>query len=74
MLPSQSNQDANCINLFGEGCLAGQNVRTGTETAITPATVLVIEKRETIRVPHTEHASRPGSCLTFLRGLDRLAF
>jgi CRP-like cAMP-binding protein len=40
----------------GEGCLAGQNVRMGTATAITPATVLVIEKREMIRLLHAEHA------------------
>ena len=36
-------------DFFGEGCLAGQNVRMGTATTITPATVLVIEKREMIR-------------------------
>jgi len=43
-------------DFFGEGCLAGQNVRMGTATAITPATVLVIEKREMIRLLHAEHA------------------
>jgi CRP/FNR family cyclic AMP-dependent transcriptional regulator len=43
-------------NFFGEGCLAGQNVRMGTATAITPTTLLVIEKQEMIRVLHTEHA------------------
>ncbi len=43
-------------DFFGEGCLAGQNARTGTATAITPATVLVIEKQELLRVLHTEHA------------------
>jgi CRP/FNR family cyclic AMP-dependent transcriptional regulator len=42
-------------DFFGEGCLAGQNVRMGTATTITPATVLVIEKREMIRVLHAEH-------------------
>ena len=31
-------------DFFGEGCLAGQPVRMGTATAITPTTVLVIEK------------------------------
>jgi CRP/FNR family cyclic AMP-dependent transcriptional regulator len=40
---------------LGEGCLAGQNVRIGTATAIIPTTVLVIEKQEMIRVLHTEH-------------------
>ena len=43
-------------DFFGEGCLAGQNVRTGTATAITPTTLLVIEKQEMIRVLHAEHA------------------
>lgn len=41
---------------FGEACLAGQKVRMGTATAITPAILLVIEKREMIRVLETEHA------------------
>jgi CRP/FNR family cyclic AMP-dependent transcriptional regulator len=41
---------------FGEGSMAGQSVRTGTATAITPATVLVIEKKELSRVLHAEHA------------------
>jgi CRP-like cAMP-binding protein len=31
-------------DFFGEGCLAGQPIRMGTATAITPTTVLVIEK------------------------------
>jgi CRP/FNR family transcriptional regulator, cyclic AMP receptor protein len=43
-------------DFFGEGCLAGQNVRIGTATAITPTTLLVIEKNEMIRVLHAEHA------------------
>ena len=42
-------------DFFGEGCLAGQNVRIGTATAIIPTTVLVIEKQEMIRMLHTEH-------------------
>src|SRR6202051_5380631 len=42
-------------DFFGEGGLAGQIVRVGTATAITPTTVLVIEKREMIRVLHAEH-------------------
>jgi CRP/FNR family cyclic AMP-dependent transcriptional regulator len=41
---------------FGEGVMAGQLVRKGTATAITPTTVLVIEKNEMIRVLHVEHA------------------
>jgi CRP/FNR family transcriptional regulator, cyclic AMP receptor protein len=43
-------------DFFGEGCLAGQNVRMGTATAITPTTLLVIEQKEMVRVLHTEHA------------------
>ena len=43
-------------DFFGEGCLAGQSVRMGTATAITPSTVLVIEKREMFKVLHEQHA------------------
>src|ERR1700719_3047391 len=43
-------------DFFGEGGMAGQLVRMGTATAITPATLLVIEKQEMIRVLHSEHA------------------
>src|SRR6202166_2707484 len=39
-------------DFFGEGCLAGQNVRMGTATAITLTTLLVIEKKEMLRVLH----------------------
>ena len=42
-------------DFFGEGCLAGQPIRIGTATAITPATLLVIEKKEMIRLLHREH-------------------
>jgi CRP/FNR family transcriptional regulator, cyclic AMP receptor protein len=43
-------------DFFGEGCLAGQSVRMGTASAITPSTVLVIEKREMFKVLHEQHA------------------
>jgi CRP/FNR family transcriptional regulator, cyclic AMP receptor protein len=43
-------------DFFGEGCLAGQPLRIGAATAITPTTALVIEKKEMIRVLHEEHA------------------
>jgi CRP/FNR family cyclic AMP-dependent transcriptional regulator len=43
-------------DFFGEGGMAGQLVRTGTATTITPTTILVIEKKEMIRVLHSEHA------------------
>jgi CRP/FNR family transcriptional regulator, cyclic AMP receptor protein len=43
-------------DFFGEGCLAGQPIRIGSATAIAATTVLVIEKKEMIRVLHAEHA------------------
>jgi CRP/FNR family transcriptional regulator, cyclic AMP receptor protein len=43
-------------DFFGEGGMAGQLVRMGTATAITPTTLLVIEKKEMVRVLHGEHA------------------
>jgi CRP-like cAMP-binding protein len=43
-------------DFFGEGGMAGQSVRMGTATAITPTSLLVIEKNEMIRVLHAEHA------------------
>ena len=42
-------------DFFGEGCLAGQPARIGTATAITPSTVLIIEKREMFKVLHEQH-------------------
>jgi CRP/FNR family cyclic AMP-dependent transcriptional regulator len=42
-------------DFFGEGSLAGQPVRIGTATAITPTAVLVIEKSEMFKVLHAEH-------------------
>ena len=43
-------------DFFGEGCLAGQPLRIGMATAITETTILIIEKKEMIRVLHAEHA------------------
>ncbi len=43
-------------DFLGEGCLAGQEIRMGTATAIVPTTILVIEKTEMMRVLHSEHA------------------
>jgi CRP/FNR family cyclic AMP-dependent transcriptional regulator len=42
-------------DFFGEGCLAGQPVRMGIATSITPSTVLVIEKSEMFKVLHEQH-------------------
>jgi len=43
-------------DFFGEGGMAGQPVRMGAATAITPTTLLVIQKKEMIRMLHAEHA------------------
>src|SRR5579859_2047045 len=43
-------------DFFGEGCLAGQTVRMGTATSITPSTLHVIEKHEMLKVLHEQHA------------------
>jgi len=43
-------------DFFGEGCLAAQRVRMGTATAIMPTTMLVIEKREMLKVLQEQHA------------------
>jgi CRP/FNR family transcriptional regulator, cyclic AMP receptor protein len=42
-------------DFFGEGCMAGQVIRLGSATAITPTEILIIEKKEMIRLLHTEH-------------------
>jgi CRP/FNR family transcriptional regulator, cyclic AMP receptor protein len=41
---------------FGEACLAGQTIRIGTATAITPTTVLEIAKNQMVKVLHEQHA------------------
>jgi CRP/FNR family transcriptional regulator, cyclic AMP receptor protein len=43
-------------DFFGEGCLARQSVRRETAAALTPATVLAIQKNEMIRMLHAERA------------------
>src|ERR1700733_259453 len=42
-------------DFLGEGCLAGQSKCIATATAIVPTTVLIIDKKEMIRVLHGEH-------------------
>jgi CRP/FNR family transcriptional regulator, cyclic AMP receptor protein len=42
-------------DFFGEGCMAGQRLRMGTTTAVTPTALLVIQKDELLRVLHAEH-------------------
>jgi len=41
-------------DFFGEGCMAGQTVRMGTATAVTPSTILIIERDELLRVLHSQ--------------------
>jgi CRP-like cAMP-binding protein len=43
-------------DFFGEGCLAGQPIRIGSATAITPSRVLVIEQNQMEKVLHEQHA------------------
>jgi CRP-like cAMP-binding protein len=43
-------------DFFGEGCLAGQELRIGSASAITPSSVLVIAKRQMTKVLHEQHA------------------
>ena len=43
-------------DFFGEGCLAGQLVRMGTATAITPSAVRLLPKRKMEKLLHKQHA------------------
>ncbi|HYT73705.1 MAG TPA: Crp/Fnr family transcriptional regulator [Vicinamibacterales bacterium] len=41
---------------FGEGCLAGQPLRMGSATAITPSVILMVPKEQMVRLLHTQHS------------------
>ena len=41
---------------FGEGCLAGQPLRIGSATAITPSTILFIAKDKMVSLLHRQRA------------------
>ena len=43
-------------DFFGEGCLAGQVVRMGSATALTPSVVLLVSKTKMLRLLHKQHA------------------
>jgi len=43
-------------DFFGESCLAGQRLRMGSATAITPSTIVLIEKAEMVKLLHRQHA------------------
>ena len=42
-------------DFFGEGCLAGQPVRMGSATALTPSAILRVEKAQMVRLLHRQH-------------------
>ena len=42
-------------DFFGEGCLAGQPVRMGSATAITPSVIMSIGKEKMVRLLHQQH-------------------
>jgi CRP/FNR family transcriptional regulator, cyclic AMP receptor protein len=42
-------------DFFGEGCLAGQPVRMGSATAITPSVILLVRKEKMVRLLHRQH-------------------
>ena len=43
-------------DFFGEGCLAGQPLRMGSATAITPSGILFVAKDKMVRLLHKQHA------------------
>ena len=43
-------------DFFGEGCLAGQELRMGSATAITPSTILRIDKTHMAQLLHKQHS------------------
>jgi len=43
-------------DFFGEGALAGQPLRLATATAMTSSRILVVPKRQMIRLLHRQHA------------------
>ena len=43
-------------DFFGEGCLAGQPLRMGSATAITPSSILRVRKPQMVQLLHHQHA------------------
>jgi CRP/FNR family transcriptional regulator, cyclic AMP receptor protein len=43
-------------DFFGEGCLAGQARRMGSATAITPSTILLVDKEKMVGLLHKQHS------------------
>jgi CRP-like cAMP-binding protein len=42
-------------DFFGEGCLAGQPVRMGSATALTPSVILLVGKEKMVKLLHKQH-------------------
>jgi CRP/FNR family cyclic AMP-dependent transcriptional regulator len=42
-------------DFFGEGCLAGQPLRMGSATSITPSVILLVAKDKMVRLLHKQH-------------------
>ena len=60
-------------DFFGEGCLAGQPLRMGTATAITPSAILRVGKEKMVGLLHRQHAmsDRFGELLRLRQFFDR---
>src|SRR6201982_2173227 len=43
-------------DFFGEGCLAGQPIRMGTATAMSPSTILLVAKRKMVGLLRRQHS------------------
>jgi CRP/FNR family cyclic AMP-dependent transcriptional regulator len=43
-------------DFFGEGCLAGQLLRMGSATAVTPSAILLVRKGRMVELLHRQHA------------------
>ncbi|MHB8503658.1 MAG: Crp/Fnr family transcriptional regulator [Candidatus Acidiferrales bacterium] len=56
-------------DFFGQGSLAGQSIRMGSATAITPTTVLVIEKNKMYKVFTRRMTSPTGSSSSCWHGM-----
>jgi CRP-like cAMP-binding protein len=59
-------------DFFGEGCLAGNLVRDAAATALTPTTVLIIDRREMRRLLHTEGALSDRFTVHMLKRVRRV--
>jgi CRP/FNR family transcriptional regulator, cyclic AMP receptor protein len=42
-------------DFFGEGCLAGQALRMGSASALTPSVILLVEKEKMVQLLHRQH-------------------